>query len=135
MSKFWGGDSSEEEEEEEDFFSESEESGDEEDKPDPASRAGRWVQGAAYGSDDEEEKREVRAKHERVNDSMEKSIEAIRTAMEENNWNTIAKGKSFISFLPFIFLFFFCTRDISVPVDQEPSLSLLFLSPLRATGR
>jgi len=91
MSKFWGGDSSEEEEEEEDFFSESEEEGDDEDKGDPSSRAGRWVQGAAYGSDDEEEKREVRAKHERVNDSMQKSIETLRTAMSENNWNTISK--------------------------------------------
>jgi len=84
--KFWGTDS--EEEEEEDFFSDSEEGeGDDEDAGNPS----RWVQGAAYGSDDEEEKREVRAKHERINDTLEKQIESIRTKIEENDWNGIAK--------------------------------------------
>ena len=84
--KFWGTDS--EEEEEEDFFSDSEEGEDEE----ATGNASRWVQGAAYGSDDEEETREVRAKHERINDTLEKQVQSLRNKIEENDWNAIAKG-------------------------------------------
>lgn len=84
--KFWGSDS--EEEEEEDFFSESEEEDDDENL---SNKASRWVQGAAYGSDEEDEKREVRAKHERLNDQLVERVESIRAKIEANDWNSIAK--------------------------------------------
>lgn len=87
MSKFWGTDS-EEEEEEEDFFSDSESEEDE----DTSNRAGKWVTGATgYDSDSDDEKREVRAKTDRVYDSLREKIDSIRSSMENNDWNAITK--------------------------------------------
>jgi hypothetical protein len=85
--KFWEESS---EDDEEDFFSSGEESVEEfQEKQQP--KPGRWAKGSSLDDDNDDEKREVKAKTEKANEALEKKISEFRNFQSTNDWNGISK--------------------------------------------